>query len=610
MKIIKTISFGLIVICILGVFLGCSGNTDETSAETNVYTVGTGDLQLDISAAGNLALSRTEDLTADLFYPQGTVTEVLIEKGDTVEEGQVLVRIDPDEWQDQIQILEDSFSTSQRQVETRERALDDAEKQVLDCEQALVDAQRNITSKEIQLREAEVNLGSAQYALDSMEEVKEVQDEIDYNESLLEFIDMKMIESKSPGANPGDISFWWDQKDRVIKLLEDLELEKKDILTGNSLKITDTVALEVTRKQLAIEKAQLSLADAQDALAEAQANVETAEAPLVNARTDVVYAQQDLEYAQEDAQEAKEALEEALAMSPEITAPFDGFITRVNIVGGDTVYRGTVLAQIADPDEFKADILVSEMDIFQVEVGTSATIQVDALSGVVYSATVTSISPTATIQSGVVNYEVTVELNSVEDIAADISERRQEAFDDLEPGELPEMLQRAVESGRMTQEEAEERWDQMQSGDFSPPEGFTRQESMEIPEGFTPGESFGSGQQSESQLPSMTITDFQLREGLSVTVSIIVEERTEVILVPNGAVSSEGGEYYVEVITASGETERRVVQTGISDWQYTEITSGLNEGEQVVVPEGSPTAVTESQSGRPGGGFMIPGGLR
>ena len=39
------------------------------------------------------------------------------------------------------------------------------------------------------------------------------------------------------------------------------------------------------------------------------------------------------------------------------------------------------------------------------------------------------------------------------------------------------------------------------------------------------------------------------------------------------------------------------------------ITDGLSEGELVVVPEGSPATVTESQSGRPGGGLMIPGGF-
>jgi len=605
MKIIKTTVILLVLLGIVAVFFGCSGNSDETLSETSVYIVERGDLLLDISAAGNLDLSHTEDLTIDLFYQQGAITEVLIEEGDMVEEGQVLVKIDTDEWQERIKLLEDVFAASQRQVETRERALADVERQVQNREQSLTAAQRNITTKEIQLREVEVNLESAQHALDSIEEVKEIQDEIDYNESLLEFIDMKIVESQSPGANPLDITFWWDQLSRVGELLEDLIQERNAILAGNSLHISDTVALEVVRKQLAIEKARLALEDAQDALAEAHLGVEDAEAALITAQTDVEYAQLDLADAQEDTEEASEVLEEALMMSPEITAPFDGFITRVNVAGGDTVLKGTVVAQLADPNEFKANILVSEMDIFQVEIGTSATIQVDALSSMLFTATVTSIAPTATIQSGVVNYEVTVELDSIEDIAGDISEKRQQMSEDIKAGEIPERLQQAVDSGMMTQEEAEERWEQMQSGDFTRPEGFSPPEGMELPEGGA----FGGGQQSEGQLPSMTVTDFQLRQGLSVTVSINITERTDVLLVPNGAVSREGAQYFVEVVTAAGETEKRAVQTGISDWQYTEVTDGLNEDEQVAVPEGTPTTLTETQSGRPGGGLMIPRGF-
>jgi multidrug efflux pump subunit AcrA (membrane-fusion protein) len=468
MKKTKIFAILLVITGILLMFPGCSGNTDETTEGSSVYTVGIGDLSLDISAAGNLDLSHTEDLTADLFYQQGTVTEVLVQEGDSVVEGQVLVKIDSDEWQEQLRLLEDALESSRRQVETRERALTDAERQVTNCEQALVTTQRNITTREIQVREAEVNLEASQYALDSMEEVREVQNDIDYNESLLEFIDMKIIESQSPGANPADISYWWDQQSRVEDLLKTLNKEKNDILSGNSLNVSDTVALEIVRKQLAIEKAQVSLEDAQDALTEANSGVEDAEAALKEAQTDVEYAQQDLADAEEDAQEASEALEEALSMSPEITAPFDGFVTMINVAGGDTVLKGTVLAQVADPDEFKANILVSEMDIFQVEVGTTATIQVDALSNMVFPATVIDIAPTATIQSGVVNYEVTVELDSLEDMTANMNEMRQQMSGDLEPGELPPMLQQAVASGRMTQEEAEQRWEQMQSGDFSP----------------------------------------------------------------------------------------------------------------------------------------------
>jgi len=514
MKIVKIFGIGSIVICILGFFIGCSVNSDETPAETSIYTVVRGDLQLNISAAGNLELSLTEDLTADLFYQQGTITDVLIEEGDSVEEGQILVKIDADEWLEQIRFLEDALATTQRQVETKERALADAEQQVQDKEQALTAAQRNITSKEIQLREAEVNLEAAQYALDSIEEIKELQDKIEYKEALLEFIDMKIIEANSPGANPLDITYWWNERARVEQELEDAIKERNAILTGNSLTVSDTVVLEVIRKQLAVEKAQLALDDAQDALTEANSGVGEAEAAIVRAQTDVEYARQDLTDAQGDVEEASGALEEAMSMSPEIIAPFDGVITKVNVAGGDTVLKGTVLAQLADPNKFKANILVSEMDIFQVEVGTSATIQVDALSDRVFAATVTDIAPTATIQSGVVNYEVTVELNSIEDITGGMGQRPQDMFADLEPGELPEMLQRAVDSGRMTQEEAEDMLEKMQSGDFTPSEGFT------TPEGSSFGNIPGAGSSSEGQLPIMTITDFQLRQGLSVTISI------------------------------------------------------------------------------------------
>ena len=94
-------------------------------------------------------------------------------------------------------------------------------------------------------------------------------------------------------------------------------------------------------------------------------------------------------------------------MSPEIKAPFDGFITAVNVKGGDEVLNGTVAVTVADPNKFEADILVSEKDISQVKLGGEATVQVDTMPGVTLPAKVTHIAPTATIQSGVVNYKVT-----------------------------------------------------------------------------------------------------------------------------------------------------------------------------------------------------------
>ena len=90
---------GLVIILMLLSVVSCSPDEETAAApEYEVATVQRGDLSVEITAVGNLALSRTEDLAFDLFYPKGTVEEVLVEAGDTVEEGQVVAKLDGEEW--------------------------------------------------------------------------------------------------------------------------------------------------------------------------------------------------------------------------------------------------------------------------------------------------------------------------------------------------------------------------------------------------------------------------------------------------------------------------------------------------------------------------------
>jgi hypothetical protein len=157
-------------------------------------------------------------------------------------------------------------------------------------------------------------------------------------------------------------------------------------------------------------------------------------------------------------------------------------------------------------------------------------------------------------------------------------QQRQQAMQDITPGEIPERLKQAIEAGQITQEQAEEMMKQMQEGQ--------------------------GGQQ--GQIPAMVTEGFQLREGLTVTVSIIVDERSDVLLVPNAAITTQGRQTYVQVVLPDGTTEERAIQTGISNWQYTEVIEGLSEDEQVIVPQGTTSTSTTSQQGPPGG-MMIPG---
>ena len=75
--------------------LGCGSGAEEV--ERQVVTVQRGNLVIDITAVGNLALSCTEDLA---FEIAGTVEEVLVEEADSVEEGQVLAKLDIEEWEE------------------------------------------------------------------------------------------------------------------------------------------------------------------------------------------------------------------------------------------------------------------------------------------------------------------------------------------------------------------------------------------------------------------------------------------------------------------------------------------------------------------------------
>jgi len=433
MKVLKILLLALVTASTSILLLGCPGQSTEIESEQPIATVQRGSLAVDITASGNLSLSRIEDLAFDIPGAREiTVSEVTVEEGDSVEEGQVLATLDTSEWADML------------------------------------------TNLELDLIQAQISLKNAELSLDRAED-------------------------ESVTLITGDIVYSSSYDDEEIDILE--------------------------------------------------LQVELAEAKL------------------EDAQQARD---EAQQKSPEIIAPFDGFITSVNVEGGDEVLSGTVAATIADPDRFEADILVSEMDIFDLELGGEATVQIDAMTSLIVPAKVTHISPTATISSGVVNYAVTVELESLEELM----QQRQEAVPDISSGELPQPIQQAIEEGQMTREEAEAMLEQMQQA------------------------------QAEQQA---VFEDFQLREGLTVTVSIVIEEAADVLLVPNGAILTRGQQSYVQVVSSDGTIEDRTITTGISNWQYTEVTDGLSEGEQVI-NKGTTSTTTETNEFGPPGGMMIPMG--
>ncbi len=100
-----------------------------------------------------------------------------------------------------------------------------------------------------------------------------------------------------------------------------------------------------------------------------------------------------------------------------------------------------------------------------------------------------------------------------------------------------------------------------------------------------------------------------LREGLSATASVVVQEVTDTLMVPNAAVSGSFAEPTVDVVRGGAE-ETVAVELGITDGFWVAVHSGLADGDEVYMPTPGETAATATGFGAGGfGGGAFGGGF-
>lgn len=113
---------------------------------------------------------------------------------------------------------------------------------------------------------------------------------------------------------------------------------------------------------------------------------------------------------------------------------------------------------------------------------------------------------------------------------------------------------------------------------------------------------------------SIDKADPRLRVGMSSAATIVTDIASNVLVVSNSAVQSDGdGGYYV-LVMASGATEptQVTVETGLASDTQTEILSGLAEGDTVVtqtIDSSSTTSSSDSQDDSSGSLINIGGGM-
>jgi HlyD family secretion protein len=559
MKILKAALVILTIGVIVFLSVSCTGGASATpTTQTSVASVQRGNISINVTGTGNLALSHTENLA---FQVAGTVESIAVEVSDSVKQGQDLAKLDTSTWDKQVKNLQKALETANRAVETANRTL-------IARQSALTKAQRAVTDAQIAVTAAQLNLQSSQNSLDNIADVKTAQTAVDNAQYALD-----MAKSNMQAANAtGDVTGASYYKTLIPDLTNALNQATKDrnaVLNGTKAASSKTIALQISQ-------AQLDLQQKQRAIETAQLAVDDANNAANNAQSDVNNAKQDVTDAQLNVTDAQSDLDEAKALSPVIVAPFDGIITKISVSGGDEIQKGTVAMIIADPNQFESNFMVTETDVFSIKVGEVTNVSVDALSGLTFPAKITAIAPTATSSQGVVNYKVTAELTSLKPVvpvrATTGTLQRPSSTGGTPPTALPSGGIPAAFPGGVA--------------------------PTNLPAGSIPGGASGN----TSGRAAFTNQDVSLKDGLSATVTVPIQQKDNVIIVPNRAIKRQAGNTTVQVIKGTA-LETRAVKTGLSDGTNTEITEGLSEGEQVQITTTSST--TGGFGGPPGGGGMM-----
>jgi HlyD family secretion protein len=616
----------LLVLAVAGVYALWStvlSGDGSSEAAIQTATVQRGSIVNSVSTSGTAVAQSTANLS---FSQSGRITAVNVTVGQEVKQGDVLAEVESDTLQDSLtkaqvnlasaqnnlsQLLEGSSAAelasadqsviqAQANYEKAQTALQD----LLDgTDAAEVDsAQQSVLSAESQLakaRSARTDLNSTwEDAVAAAEEaVDRAEGAVDKAERAADnaAADYEDCQASPPASDPtcrDALANKEDAADAVDAAEDDLDAAEGDLDELGDGPSSDDIAsadMAIASAELALKMAndkltELNQGPSQDDVTQAQHDGDSAAAALTAAqakrndtyqgadteeiqaqRNQVLLAQLAVNQAQKDLEKAK------------LIAPFEGTVAALNIAVGEEAGSGsssTAAIVLNTPNAIILKLSVGESDLPNLKTGQNGTATFDAISGQVFPVVVDSVGTNPTTTQGVVTYEVRAHIISGMSM---LSGSQSTGL----PGS------RASRGGQISATPAA----------TGTPAAVTGTPAA----GPTPGSALPQAQALAPAAVDATVTN--PIPGMNASVTIIVDQRQDVLTVLSTAVQSEGRESFVEVQKEGGSTERVVVETGLSDSTNTEITSGLEEGQTVIIP--TVTATTSGQSQPTQGGKII-----
>ena len=390
------------------------------------------------------------------------------------------------------------------------------------------------------------------------------------------------------------------QSDASYKNALDNHKLQKQLL--DEAKVSSQESLDVAEKRLQNKNDQntdLLAEPTTEELQQANNTLDQAQASLTvaNARNTEDLAglgEIDLKKLQFSIEKAKITLEEAEETINDLTlkAPFTGTIGSVDIVTGQNVTANTNAFLLSNLDSISIDMNISETDLPNIKTGQFGIANFNAMPEQSYLFEISTISFIPEISQGVVSYPV----------KANIITR-----DNIESLDMENLQPILISLGISTEERAGGSGDRTEgSGDrtelldcvekaigtsISNPRdirNLTPEQRTQLQEaGCLNGNRSERGtNRSQQQLNSLRslLNPTRPHIGMNGTVTIITEIKLDALVIPSKSIKEESGKSYVLLQNETSKTsEKQFITTGFTDVSQTEIISGLEEGNIILI---------------------------
>ena len=319
-----------------------------------------------------------DDLTLS-FTVRGKVAEILVEEGDRVQEGDVLVRLADREQ------AEAALAAAQLELTTAQQSYDQLNRTDglgrAEAWQAYMDAQK--TRSTAQRKWDDLNVDDIEDRIDDAQaEVNDRKKDLDdAQEEFDKYVDLDRNNSKRKTAK-NELDDAQLDYDNAVAKLESVTRERDSVRAALDQALADEAEAK-HQYQISLDGPNAE----QKALAESRLN---------NARAQVASAENNLS-------------------NYELKAPFDGEVMDINVSVNETVGPETWAVIVADTSQWYIETSdLTELEVVDVALGQNVSILADALPDVEMHGVVDEISQSYKSQGGDILYTVRIKVNDVD----------------------------------------------------------------------------------------------------------------------------------------------------------------------------------------------------